>query len=118
MNMNEVLMGGLPMGESQPMANPQSIPQAQAKPNPFAGLLNIAKAMEEDPQGTDEKFTMLAQQGIRPPEFTADNFLEYIQNQQSARNQAVAGAGQGIPAQGASPHMPPPDMLNALMGGM
>lgn len=110
MNIQEVLLGGVPQQESQPMMGQGNMQtQSPAAANPFAGFLNAAKMMQEDPQGMEVKLREMAMRGIRPPEFTPETFLQYVQTHQSASNGAVQQAGQGNPAQGATPmmNMPP-----------
>lgn len=109
MNLDQILLGGVPQREQGSMIGQQQ-PQSQAptQPNPFAGLLNVGKLMQENPDQVQAKIREMSMKGIRPPDFTPDTFLSYVQNSQSARNGAVQNAGQGIPAQGSAPIMPMP----------
>lgn len=109
MNMEEILLGGVPQQERQPaMGQTPAMGNPPSAPNPFAGLLNVGKMMQESPEQVQMKIKEMAMKGIRPPPFTPDTFLQYVQTNQSARNGAVADAGQGIPAQGATPMTPMP----------
>lgn len=107
---SEILLGGVPQ-DQQRISMAPAAPQPQ-QANPFANLANISKMMETDPQGAQERFRELARRGIRPPEFTPDTFLQYVQSQQSQGNQAMKQAGTGMPATGSAPIMPMPPARN------
>lgn len=99
----------------------QQIPQTQ---NPFVGLEEILKLLENSPEQAMQHFLRLAQIGIRPPEFRdRDSLINSVTQMRdgfrnsSQRNAAVAGATNPMATSGSAPMMPNPQELGNMLAG-